>query len=149
MPSPQGLALALLSSGCVLGCVTPVAFDPAGDEVSLHGSWLLRLGTDGEPMDPTTENCQQLGVAQVQLVLYGEFNQRYAGEEFRYPCSAGRFDTGQVLRHGVYWTQYVGLDAEGEEVGRSVRALMDVLFQEEATVATEGDADVISVRQGD
>lgn len=129
-----------------LGCVQPTDFDPAGDEVRLTGTWQLREGTDGPVVDPTAEHCDRLGVAEVQLVLFGEFNQRFEGERFRFPCTDGSFDSGRTLRHGVYWTQYRGLDAEGEVVGRSARGLVDVLYDEDMEVPTEGDADTIRVQ---
>lgn len=128
-----------------LACVQPTDFDPAGDEVRLTGTWQLREGSDGPVWPPTGEHCQRLGVAEVQLVLFGEFNQRFEGEQFRFPCEAGAFDSGRTLRHGVYWTQYQGLDAEGEMVGRSARGLVDVLYDEDMAVPTEGDADTIRV----
>jgi hypothetical protein len=128
------------------GCVQPVDFDPAGDAVRLTGTWQLREGTDGPVVAPTQENCDRLGVAEVQLVLFGEFNQRFEGDYLRFPCAVGSFDSGRVLRHGVYWTQYVGLDAMEEPVGRSQRGLIDVLFATDMAIPTEGDADTMRIQ---
>jgi hypothetical protein len=133
----------------LVACVQPAPFDPSGDEVRLTGTWQLREGSDGPVHAPTGENCTRMGVAQVQLVLFGEFNQRFEGENFLFPCDAGSFDSGQALRHGVYWTQYQGVNAEGEVVGRSARGLVDVLFDEDMAVPTEGDADTIRVQLPD
>lgn len=146
-----GLALPLVAAGCVV----PVNFDPTGNEVALKGSWKLQMGDMGTPEDPTAANCSALGVVNVQLVFYAEFDsQSYRSDVFKFPCEQGSFDStstgfgdadGNVLAHGTYRTQWMGLDDQGNQVGKSAQAILDVTFDSMDTVPAIGGSDVIVV----
>ncbi|MFW6067259.1 MAG: hypothetical protein ACOC97_02895 [Myxococcota bacterium] len=151
----------LLLAGSATGCVRPVDFDPTGDEYSIEGSWLLQHGTTGEPQPPTQANCDALGIAEVQLVLFPELTGgRFVDEMFRFPCSEGRFDTRdpgfpaedpRVLKSGTFHALWLGLDAQGEEVGQSVRSELALILEESThdALATEEGANVIVVPEDD
>lgn len=158
MRRPRPLLLPLL---LLVACVSPVTFDPTGDDYSVEGRWLLQEGDMGDVLEPTQDACDALGVTEVQLRFFSELGgQTFVSDLFLFPCAQGSFDSRdpafpsedpKVLASGTYFVQYQGLDAEGEIVGRSRRSELKLILEEPPhdAIATGDGADVITVELDD
>lgn len=126
LKSLLGFAAALSLHGCVVA--VNEGFDPRGDDLSLSGDWRIELSR-GNPETPTSALCQQIGIDEVQLVLYsGSSDDSYVDSRYRYDCARGSFDTRpeRVLESGTYESEWVAYDAAGDEIGRSDRTTMTI-----------------------
>lgn len=125
-----GTLLGFTAAVSLSGCVVAVneEFDPRGTDLSLSGDWRIEL-EGGSPEVPTPALCQQIGIAEVQLVLYpASGSQTFVSDTYRYACETGSFDSRpqRVLKNGNYRAEWIAYDEAGAEVARNAPTAMTI-----------------------